>query len=69
VASLSDPPCGKNERYLLPDNGVNSIPELEFFYGIDKFGIEVCYKNNSQITLPFNCFIQKYSFHDNPTGI
>jgi len=38
---------------MLIRNGVNSIPELElmgnsrtaFFNGIDKFGIEVCYKN------------------------
>ena len=37
--------------------------------GIDKIGIEVCYKRilNPQISLPFNSLIQKYFFHDNPT--
>jgi len=37
---------------------------------IDKFliGIEVSYnKLNPHINLPFNYFIQKYFFHDNPT--
>ena len=34
-----------------------------FFNGIDKFGIEVCYKKlNPQINLPFYFLIQKYSF-------
>jgi len=33
-----------------------------------KIGIEVCYKKLiPQINLPFNFFIQKYFFHDNPT--
>jgi len=51
------------------------IPELESIIykkngtGIDKFGIEVCYKKlKPQINLPFNFLIQKYFFHDNPTS-
>jgi len=36
--------------------------------GIDKFGIEVCYKTlNPQINLPFNFLIRKYFFLHNPT--
>jgi len=63
-------------------HGVNSIPELELMgnsnfeiaylkkngIGIDKFGIEVCYKKiKSQINLPCSFLIQKCFLHDNPS--
>jgi len=51
----------------------NSGIGIDYFkkvIGIGKFwiGIEVSYKTfNWQINLPFNFFIQKYFFHNNPT--
>ena len=67
VASLYDPPCGKGEKYLIPGQ-FNVRIGIAFFSGIDKFGIGACYKNlNPKKYLPFNFFIQKYSFHDYPT--
>jgi hypothetical protein len=47
-----------NWNCLLKKNGI----------GIDKIGIEVCYKKiKSAINLLFNLLIQKYFFYDNPT--
>jgi len=53
---------------LTINSNSNGIDYLKKGIGIDKFGIEVCYKIlNPQINLSFNFLIHRYFLHDNPT--
>jgi len=61
VTSLNDPPCGKSEIYLLPRHGINSNA---FFNGIDKLGIEVCYKKKEIHKLIYHLM---FSFRNIPS--